>query len=94
MNALTVIHVGMGGRGRAFVANAQKSEMWNPVAVVDIDPERLKMTREQVDIPESMCYRTMEEAMDDLDAEVVFNLTPPQVHGGTSPNGNQRDRKQ
>lgn len=81
MNPLNVIHVGMGGRGRAFVADAQKSEMWTPVAVVDINPERLQMTQEQLGIPESMCYRTMEEAMDDRDAQVVFNLTPPQVHG-------------
>ena len=81
MNPLNVIHVGMGGRGRAFVSDAQKSEMWNPAAVVDINRERLRMTQEQLDIPESMCYRTMEEAIDDLDAEVVFNLTPPQVHG-------------
>lgn len=81
MDPLNVIHVGMGGRGRAFVADAQKSEMWNPVAVVDIDPERLQMTQEQAGIAESMCYRTLEEAMDEWDAQVVFNLTPPQVHG-------------
>lgn len=81
MHPLNVIHVGMGGRGRAFVADAQQSEMWNSVAMADIVPERLQMAREQLDIAESMCYRTIEEAMDDRDAEVVFNLTPPQVHG-------------
>lgn len=77
------IHLGVGGRGvwpwRAF----QDRDDFEPLLLVDIDPDNLKAAQTALVFPPDRCFDCMEAAMDSplaAQADTVIVITPPDLH--------------
>ena len=59
---MTVAIAGLGSRGRDTYAKAAKiyPDKMKIVAIADIDPEKVKLTAEEYDVPMSHCYESAE----------------------------------
>ena len=60
---MTVAIAGLGSRGRDTYAKAAKiyPDKMKIVAIADIDPEKVKLTAEEYDVPMSHCYESAED---------------------------------
>ena len=79
---VTVVVVGCGDRAAAYCeAGVNQLKKMEIVAAVDPDPERLRYMREQYGVPESGCYKDMEEVLKQGKiADCVINGTMDQLH--------------
>ena len=59
---MTIAIAGLGSRGRDTYAKAATiyTDKMKIVAIADIDPEKVKLTAREYDIPESRCYTSAE----------------------------------
>ena len=62
---MTVAIAGLGSRGRDTYAKAAKiyPDKMKIVAIADIDPEKVKLTAEEYDVPMSHCYESAEDML-------------------------------
>ena len=62
---MTVAIAGLGSRGRDTYAKAAKMypDKMKIVAIADIDPEKVKLTAEEYDVPMSHCYESAEDML-------------------------------
>ena len=64
---MTVAIAGLGSRGRDTYAKAAKMypDKMKIVAIADIDPEKVKLTAEEYDVPMSHCYESAEDMLEE-----------------------------
>ena len=75
-----MIHCGVGGRGRWPVKLATERNDIESVGLVDVNEENLTNAREVSGLPESACFRSLEAAIDNVEADCVVIITPPMLH--------------
>jgi predicted dehydrogenase len=80
--SIRTLHVGVGGRGVWPIQMLPSRDDFVAVALADINPVALEKARAVLGLPESACFRSMEEAMARAgdEAEAVIVITPPQWH--------------
>lgn len=82
---ITVAIAGLGSRGRDTYAKAAKifPEKMKIVAIADVDPEKVRLTAEEYDIPEEKCFSSAEEMLkQEKLADVMFIATQDRQHVG------------
>src|SRR5919201_5946554 len=77
---LRSIHAGLAGRGRTHLKAAMGSGSWRPVALVDPDPEALRLARAVAELPESACFARLEDALAAVPADEVTVTAWPSAH--------------
>ena len=75
-----MIHCGVGGRGRWSVKLATQSDDIQSVALVDVNEENLRIAKEVSGLAESACFRSLEAAINNVEADCVVIITPPFLH--------------
>lgn len=78
--AIRLIHLGVGGRGRWPVRRVLERTDYESVALVDVNEDNLRSAREESGLPEAACYRSLNVALDGVEADAVVVITPPQLH--------------
>lgn len=74
------IHVGVGGRGVWPLRTMPERDDFEPVALVDINPEKLATAREMTGLGESACFGDIADALASAEADAVVVITPPDFH--------------
>ena len=75
-----LIHIGVGGRGKWPVKLVTQRDDFESVGYVDIREYHLGNAMDVGGLPESACFRTLEQAFNKVDAEAVVVITPPDLH--------------
>src|SRR4051812_14911139 len=79
---LRSIHAGVAGRGRTHLKAAIGCGLWQPVALVDPDPEALRQARAVASLPDSACFARLEDALAAVPADEVTVTAWPAAHAG------------
>lgn len=81
MTKLRLIQCGVGGFGRNWLLNyTSQSQDFDLVAIVDVSEEALEQGGEEAGIPPQRRFRSLEEALQSIEADAVLSVTPPAVH--------------
>jgi predicted dehydrogenase len=79
-----VIHVGIGGFGRRwckeFLGNNIADGTVEVVAIVDTDPEAVKLGQQLLGLPDSACFTDIDEAFSKTEADFCTVVVPPEFH--------------
>jgi predicted dehydrogenase len=75
--AVRCIHIGIGGRGKWPVRLFTEREDVESVAFVDINEENMNAAMDVSGMPESKCFRTLEQALNKVECDAVIVITPP-----------------
>ena len=78
--AQKLIHIGVGGRGKWPVNLVTQRDDYQTVALVDIREDHLGNAMDVSGLPESACFRTLEQALNKVEADAVVVITPPDLH--------------
>lgn len=78
--AVECIHIGVGGRGKWPVRLFTERDDVESVAFVDINEENMNAAMEVSGMPESKCFRTLSQALNQVPCDVVIVITPPDDH--------------
>tara|TARA_B100001123_G_scaffold82937_1_gene94611 strand:- start:4713 stop:5708 length:996 start_codon:yes stop_codon:yes gene_type:complete len=77
---IRLIHIGVGGRGKWPVRRVTQRGDLSSVALVDTDEDHLAAAMEVSGLNEWNCFRSLEVALNNTDADAVVVITPPQLH--------------
>lgn len=81
MSKLRLIQCGVGGMGDAWINGATtKSPDFDLVAIVDVVPQNLGKIGEQTGLAENHRFVSLEDALENVEADAVLTVTPPPVH--------------
>ncbi len=75
-----LIHVGVAGRGRWPVNLVPERDDFESVALVDIYEEKFEPAMASTGLPESACFRTIEQALNNVESDAIVVITPPDLH--------------
>ena len=75
-----LIHIGVGGRGKWPVNLVPERDDYESVGLVDIREDHLDTAMGVSGLPESACFRTLEQALNNVEADAVVVITPPDLH--------------
>jgi len=79
--AIKTAIIGAGDRGRNWIRELTSSPAFELVACVDVDKTALESTARTYKLPNSACYRSLEEALDDnVECQAVLVVTPAEQH--------------
>ena len=78
--ATRLIHIGVGGRGKWPVNLVPQRDDYESVAFVDINEENMNAAMDVAGMPESKCFRTLEQALNNVESDAVVVITPPDLH--------------
>ena len=79
-DALRVVHVGTGGRGRWPLDLVPNDPRFESVALVDVNEDFLALARQKTGIPESACFSDLREAIATVEADLAIICTPTVTH--------------
>ncbi|HYH12682.1 MAG TPA: Gfo/Idh/MocA family oxidoreductase [Thermomicrobiales bacterium] len=79
---MKLIHVGLGNWGLDWERNALPwvRETVERVAIVDADEATLAKAQRTLELPDAMCFATLDEALEATDAELVLITAPLVAH--------------
>jgi predicted dehydrogenase len=77
---IRTIHVGVGGRGQWPIDVLGEDSRFEPVALVDLNPEFLARAQEQLHLPSGALFSDFETALNSVDADAVVICTPTRSH--------------
>lgn len=85
MNApLRYVQIGVGGFGQHWCKDVlprlKELGLAEPAAAVDINPEALKLAREQLGLPEDRLYTSAQRAVAEVKPDFVTIVVPPAYH--------------
>ena len=78
--AVQCIHLGVGGRGKWPVAMFAERDDVESAAFVDVHEGNMNAAMEVSGLPESRCFRTLEQALNNVESDCVIVITPPDSH--------------
>lgn len=81
---LKTILVGVGGRGRWPVEVMDSDTRFEVVAIVDFSEEFLHRAAQDLGLSTQQCFRSLEQALTDVEAEAIVICTPTCTHGPLS----------
>jgi predicted dehydrogenase len=79
---IRLIHLGVGGRGKWPVRRVPERDDLSSVALVDFNEDNLTAAMEVSGLGESSCFCSLDVALNNVEAEAVVVVTPPQFHAG------------
>jgi len=71
---------GLGGRGLHWVRCARQHADCEVVGYVEPQEARRQRAVEQLEVPEEQIFRSLEDALERVQADFVLDVTPPAVH--------------
>jgi len=74
------IQVGVGGFGRRWAEALAGSDEAEVVALVDTSEKALAACREKHGYPEGICHQALESALEEVEADALVCVVPPQLH--------------
>lgn len=77
---LRTIHVGVGGRGVWPVHILGSDAKFEPVALVDVNPDYLAQAQSTLKLPQTALFSDLQTALDRVDADAVVICTPTVTH--------------
>lgn len=77
---MRVIQVGIGGMGNAWLNAVQRSPQVEFAGFVEINPEIARAQAQAYRLDESRIFDSLPSALEQVDADAVINVTPPQFH--------------
>jgi len=77
---LRLIQVGVGGFGRSWTNVVESSQFWKAVAYVDINEKALKEAAIAHGMPKDRCFKDLESALAEVEADAVLIVVPPKAH--------------
>lgn len=77
---MKVIQVGMGGMGNAWINAVKRSDVVDFAGFVEVNADIAQSQADEHQLDESTIYTTLDDAIQNLDADGVINVTPPQFH--------------
>ena len=78
---IRLIQAGMGGMGRAWWKSVVRhSPDFDLVAIVDIVEKPLNEAGDELGVPHDRRFKSLEAALDHVQADAVLTVTPPPVH--------------
>jgi len=81
MSKLRLIQCGVGGHGKGWIINTtSKSPDFDLVAIVDVVDKQLQESGDAAGVSPDKRFKTLEEALDKVQADAVLTVTPPAVH--------------
>ena len=81
MSKLRLIQAGVGGMGKAWWTTATKaSPDFDLVAIVDVSDAALNECGDTIGVPHTSRFKTLESALNAMQADAVLTVTPPPVH--------------
>ncbi len=80
MEKIKVIHLGVGGRGVWPVNLFKERDDFVSVAYVDVNKEAMEKASAISGLSPEKCFSSLEEALEKVEADSVFVITPPQLH--------------
>jgi predicted dehydrogenase len=79
--AIKTAITGVGHRGRNWIRELTSSPAFELVACVDVDETALASTARTYKLPNSVCYSSLDEALDDnVECQAVLVVTPAEHH--------------
>lgn len=81
---LRLIQAGVGGFGAYWLDNVLRARQYRLVAVVDPRQERLALARDKANLPSNCCFSSLRDALRDVEADVLLNVTPVGAHRETT----------
>lgn len=88
---LKIIVVGAGAQGRTWLTLLANDPRWSLAALVDSSPAALNEAASQFDLPEAQCYFNALIAFEQVKADAVLVVTPPETHRVISVAAIERD---
>ncbi|WP_278089927.1 Gfo/Idh/MocA family protein [Peribacillus frigoritolerans] len=80
LKPLKIIQVGLGGWGWSWIQVALDSPHWELTAIVDLNQEVLSKACDNYGIDYRKAFKTLKEALEDVEADAVLIVAPPQFH--------------
>src|SRR5262245_49447814 len=81
MSKLKLIQAGVGGMGKAWWSSATNaSPDFDLVAIVDVADAPLNEAGEALKLPADRRFKSLEAALDAVQADAVLTVTPPAIH--------------
>ena len=77
---MKAIQVGIGGMGNAWLGAVQRSPKVDFAAFVEIDADIADQQAEAYGLDRSLIFRALPDALAQVAADAVINVTPPQFH--------------
>jgi predicted dehydrogenase len=77
---IRTIHVGVGGRGIWPIEVLGTDSRYEPVALVDFNPEFLTVAQNRTGLLDSALFQSLEAALSAVEAEAVVICTPTRTH--------------
>ncbi len=77
---MKVIQVGIGGMGNAWLRAVQNSQHVRFAGFVEIDDNIARQKAAAYGLDVATIYRSLPDALEQLEADAVINVTPPQFH--------------
>jgi predicted dehydrogenase len=78
---LRLIQAGVGGMGKAWWTNATNSSPdFDLVAIADISDAAVTEAGDAIGVAPDRRFKTLESALDAVDADAVLTVTPPPIH--------------
>lgn len=74
------IVVGCGSMSRTWIDVAQNSDDMDLVGLVDLNREAAEQRAREFELPEAIVYDSLENALDVVEPDVVFDVTVPEAH--------------
>ncbi len=74
------IHVGVGGFGQCWVRVLKDNKEAKVVALVDVKEEALQKACEVGGYSKDLCFKSLEDALKNVEADAVLSSTPPAFH--------------
>jgi predicted dehydrogenase len=78
MKKRRIIQVGVGAMGRVWADRVAKSDRWQPVAYVDVNPDAMKGVAAECRMPAERCYTDLDRALREVEADALLDVTPQQ----------------
>jgi predicted dehydrogenase len=81
MEKLKLIQCGVGGFGKSWLSDVVTSSPdFELTAIVDVVDDNLAAAGDVAKLPAERCFRTLEAALEKVQADAVLTVTPPPVH--------------
>lgn len=77
---MRVIQVGIGGMGSAWLSAVQRSSRVEFAGFVEINPDIARAQARAFELNEALIFDSLSLALEQVDADAVINVTPPQFH--------------
>lgn len=77
---MRITQVGVGGFGQTWLGRIQRDRSASLTALVDVDPDALRAARDETRLPASHCFEDYRTAFDEIAADAVLIVTPPEFH--------------